>query len=595
MAKTYIEAHSDVLCKPKIAILDGEDSIGGTWAAERLYPGLNTNNVVGSYEFSDFPMDPDKYGVQPGRHIPGSVVHRYLSDFAHHFGIRPLIRFGAQVHTADLQQPHQTWLVSYSTSTGARNMMMIARKMVIATGLTSEPRIPQYPGEEKFKGHMFHARHLRARSDDLESSRSVVVVGGNKSAWDVCYAAARAGAEVHMVIRTSGGGPSWVWKTAQHRHHPVLKHLLSISRLSSTRIFTWFDPTPSGHTYQRARRFLRATWLGQLLCLLFWRLLDCCVRHATGYDDHDANIRLLRPWSSTFWMGNSLSVHNYDSDWFELARRGGRITVHHAEIASMDESHVRLSGPPAGGSGSIGIAADAVVLCTGWKHGSTIVFGPGDQVAQLGISGGGGGVEHPAEPSREADAIILVRQKILQECPELRRPPSRQTHPSPMGAAEGESNLKTASTASLEFENPKYYRAMIPSSQLALSLRNIAFIGMHQSVHTAMVAQAQALWITAFFGDHIPTLVVDRAREIHHEALFEAEYQRLRRPRAAAGAGGRYADLVFDSLAYVDALLEDLQVNPKRKESWWRDVFEPYKLGDYKGLVQEWLSARRPK
>ena len=67
MAKTFLEVHPS----SNIVILDYADSVGGTWASERLYPGLKTNNIVGSYEFSDFPLVPKQYGIEPGqRPIP---------------------------------------------------------------------------------------------------------------------------------------------------------------------------------------------------------------------------------------------------------------------------------------------------------------------------------------------------------------------------------------------------------------------------------------------------------------------------------------------------------------------------------------------
>ena len=52
MAKTYLEVNP----KDKVQLLDSQASIGGVWAKERLYPGLKTNNMIGTYEFSDFPM-----------------------------------------------------------------------------------------------------------------------------------------------------------------------------------------------------------------------------------------------------------------------------------------------------------------------------------------------------------------------------------------------------------------------------------------------------------------------------------------------------------------------------------------------------------
>lgn len=61
----------------------------------------------------------------------------------------------------------------------------------------------------------------------------------------------------------------------------------------------------------------------------------------------------MQPWSSTFWIGNSISIHTYESSWFDLAVKG-RITAHVAEVSSLSEIAVHLS------DGST-IGADAVV------------------------------------------------------------------------------------------------------------------------------------------------------------------------------------------------------------------------------------------
>lgn len=71
--------------------------MGGTWSKARLYPGLESNNMLGSYEYPDFPMHPKVYGVSPGGHIPGAVLNRYLTDFARHFGILERLQFQTTV------------------------------------------------------------------------------------------------------------------------------------------------------------------------------------------------------------------------------------------------------------------------------------------------------------------------------------------------------------------------------------------------------------------------------------------------------------------------------------------------------------------
>lgn len=593
MAKTYLETHGgngDSLARadstrlPKILIMDAGQSIGGVWDASRLYPELKTNNAVSTYEFSDFPLLLERYVMGNTGHIPGKVVHQYLSDFAKHFGIAPLIRFSTRVQAADLQH-NGTWLVSYcsssSSSTETSSLggiqevhgQLTASKIAVATGLTSEPRVPAFVGQDAFRGEIFHSKELKARERDLASARNIVVVGGNKSAWDACYSAARLGAEqVHMVIRPSGGGPSWVWR-------PKKMGRFSISRMSSTRLFSWFDPSPLGRSYQLPRNFLRRTWLGQLLSSFFWTVLDFFAFRASGY--HDPLVQKLRPWNSTYWMGSSLSIHNYETEWFDLVR-SGRINVHHAEIASLNGALVHLTDGD-------DVEADIIVCCTGWKNESTIKFGPPAIALELGLPGCSPGV-HKIEL---VDAPLIERafKQVVQQCPELLVKPLR-SHRQPAvcqancSGKEVKRNLDPSPRVARGFH---LYRYIVSPSERMLNLRNLAFIGMHQSVHTTMIAQAQALWATAFFDGRVPSLSAKGDECLRYETYCVSEYQRLRRPKKGAGAGGQYLDVVFDMLPYVDSLLEDIGVQTKRKGAWWQEVFQPYTLRDYRGIVREWM------
>jgi hypothetical protein len=48
--------------------------------------------------------------------------------------------------------------------------------------------------------------------------------------------------------------------------------------------------------------------------------------------------------------------------------------------------------------------------------------------------------------------------------------------------------------------------------------------------------------------------------------------------------------MAFDSLPYVDLLLNDLGLPCHRKGGWgWRELFVPYNQSDYRGLVTEWI------
>lgn len=576
MAKTYREAHQQA----KILVLDYAMSVGGTWANERLYPGLKTNNVVGTYEFSDFPLVPKQYSIEPGQHIPGQVVHRYLCDFCDAFGLTPLVRLRTKVESATLL-PNGHWQVSFLTiqaveTTGMSNEVgqpgaLVASRLVLATGLTSEPFMPPLPGWETFKGHVFHAKDFKARAQELAGAQTIVVIGGNKSAWDVCYSAsARFGAKAHMVMRRSGGGPSWCWPA---KMEGCFK---SISAASATRLFTWLDPNPYGSSAWPIRALINRTWLGRKLSELFWSHLDDKVTQLNAYDDSPGTAT-LRPWSSTFWMGNSLSVHNYETNWFDLAQNG-QIIAHAAQVTKLTESAVHLS------DGSV-IEADAVICCTGWETRPSIQFLPEGLGDRLGF---------PGSESGNQTLEAKVRADILRAAPVLRAQPIRQ-----VSVAFGPERTKLTDhiTASVKPAAPpspyRLYRFMLPCDPDIIRRRNLAVIGAHITLHTAILAQAQALWITAFFMNKVPQLITSSQhspdmKTIQRDTFHHTEYQRMRRPKETGGTGERCPDLVFDSIPYVDLLLSDLDLPYHRKRSWYREITEPYHLGDFKGLVEEW-------
>ncbi|TGJ85599.1 hypothetical protein E0Z10_g3178 [Xylaria hypoxylon] len=592
IARTLVDTGSN---DPKrLIILDEGRSIGGTWSAERLYSGLKTNNVVGSYEFSDFPMELERYGLEPGQHIPGFVVHEYLTDFARHFGLDKLLFPQTRVETAFLQEDG-TWELDYKRvcKDGPRAEKLTCDKLVIATGLTSEARMPTFPGSPNFLGPVFHAKDLHRRSQDLRGCQEVVVIGGNKSAWDVCYSVATTGARAHMVIRRSGGGPSWVWRPIY-----LFGVKLTLARLSSTRLFSWFDPSPFGSSFSLARRFLHETTLGAWLVCVFWAVLDFFAAAATGYDD--SRLRMLRPWTSTFWMGNSLSIHNYETDWFDLVREG-RIVVHHADVTSLGETTAELS------DGSK-LNADAVVCCTGWKCTPPILFKPEGISEEIGLprevlsQTSQNGFYAPQNEKindnqyhqyqRDQNLRSWAHAQIRARCTQLGFSPRR------ILPGDDETRTKWGFTLKLhsntlppvEFKETPYqlHRFLVPSSPRFIGLRNIAFIGMHRSVHAVIVAQAQALWITAFIERR---LSIDLEPEtVYRETIWHAEYERMRRPRESGGSGGSFPDLVFDSIPYTDLLLDDLGLQTMRKPTVWANIFQPYLPSDYRELLEEWLA-----
>lgn len=185
-----------------LAVFEGESSLGGTWASHRLYPGLKSNNLLGTYEYPDFPMDPKKFGVKPGEHIPGEVIHAYLTAYVTRFDILPLIRFNSRVTVAEHQDTQGGWQLTVTDSITGAESHVHARHLVVASGLTSEPRpIPDFKGQESFGAPIFHGKDFLDYKHTIEQGKTVTVFAGSKLAWDAVYTYATAGVRVNWVIR----------------------------------------------------------------------------------------------------------------------------------------------------------------------------------------------------------------------------------------------------------------------------------------------------------------------------------------------------------------------------------------------------------
>lgn len=211
-----------------LVIFDSQASLGGTWANERLYPDLKSNNLAGTYEFPDFPLDREQFGVDTGQHIPGQVLNAYLTAYAARFAINSLIRLSSKVLDAEHQESGSGgWILSVSNA-DETVYKVFARRLIVATGLTSEPNIPRFDGQEDFGGKIFHGKQFLQNRETLETATSATIFGASKLAWDAVYSYAKAGVKVHWIVRgksvrrlrlcliptnngtASGHGPCWM-------------------------------------------------------------------------------------------------------------------------------------------------------------------------------------------------------------------------------------------------------------------------------------------------------------------------------------------------------------------------------------------------
>jgi cation diffusion facilitator CzcD-associated flavoprotein CzcO len=108
-AKTYLQVTGAYTRSEKneyndendILIIDSGSEIGGTWARDRLYPNLLSQNSYGHYEFSDLPLAaavPNTAGgIDEDKFIPGWKINRYLHIWCQKWDLTRRIRLNWKV------------------------------------------------------------------------------------------------------------------------------------------------------------------------------------------------------------------------------------------------------------------------------------------------------------------------------------------------------------------------------------------------------------------------------------------------------------------------------------------------------------------
>lgn len=192
-------------------ILERAAALGGTWR-DNSYPGCvcDVPSLLYSYSFAPKPDWSRAFS-------PQAEIWEYLEQCAERFGVRPRIRFGAEVHGAAWDEAARRWRLQ--TAGGP----VTARILVAAQGGLSEPALPDLPGLADFEGPAFHS----ARWDhdhDLTGER-VAVIGTGASAIQFVPQIQPRVAKLDVFQRT----PPWIMprrvrrlSTAEHRLYATL-------------------------------------------------------------------------------------------------------------------------------------------------------------------------------------------------------------------------------------------------------------------------------------------------------------------------------------------------------------------------------------
>ncbi|WP_028065308.1 flavin-containing monooxygenase [Solirubrobacter soli] len=205
-------------------VLERGDGVGGTWYAN-TYPGCACDVPSNLYSFS-FAPNPDwtrTYSRQP-------EIRAYLERVVDEFGVRPKIRLNTAVLEASWHDEGRRWQID--TSAGR----FTAKTLVSATGPLVEPRIPAFPGLERFAGPTMHS----ARWDhdvDLRGLR-IASIGTGASAIQYVPKVAENAERLYVFQRTA----PWIMPHSARPVRPIerllYRRLPAVQRAVRAGIYT---------------------------------------------------------------------------------------------------------------------------------------------------------------------------------------------------------------------------------------------------------------------------------------------------------------------------------------------------------------------
>lgn len=186
---------------PELICFEKQSDWGGQWnytwhtgmdehgepVHSSMYRYLWSNGPKECLEFADYTFD-EHFGRPIGSYPPREVLWDYIKGRVEKANVRQYVRFNTAVSYVSFDDATQLFLVTVHDYADERTYSETFDYVVVASGHFSTPRIPEYPGFEKFGGRILHAHDFR---DALEfKNKNVLIVGSRYSAEDIgsqCY------------------------------------------------------------------------------------------------------------------------------------------------------------------------------------------------------------------------------------------------------------------------------------------------------------------------------------------------------------------------------------------------------------------------
>ncbi|MBF2754515.1 MAG: NAD(P)/FAD-dependent oxidoreductase [Gammaproteobacteria bacterium AqS3] len=183
------------------ALLEGRDSIGGTWDLFR-YPGIRSDSDMHTLGFSFKPWN------DPKSIADGPAIMKYLHETVAENGLEQHIRYNTRISSAAWSSERAEWSVETDGGESYTGNMLL-----MCGGYYSydEGFTPEFEGVSDFQGAVVHPQKW---PEDLDyAGKRVVVIGSGATAMTLVPAMAMSGAERVTMVQRS---PTYVISMPDH-------------------------------------------------------------------------------------------------------------------------------------------------------------------------------------------------------------------------------------------------------------------------------------------------------------------------------------------------------------------------------------------
>ncbi|KAK1233907.1 hypothetical protein PQX77_002913 [Marasmius sp. AFHP31] len=159
-----------------IQVLEERPDLGGVWYSNN-YPGARTDSEWNIYQL---PFEDVYQHYSPKESFPDrNAILDYFRLVDEKLDVKKHIRFNTRVDSAHWDRDLSRWIVTSTTTTAASSALQISAKfLVLCTGISAAPYVPDFKGLHDFKGTMHHTLHWPQEGVDLAGKRVGVVGTG---------------------------------------------------------------------------------------------------------------------------------------------------------------------------------------------------------------------------------------------------------------------------------------------------------------------------------------------------------------------------------------------------------------------------------